>query len=92
MYAAKNKEPTIKYTTVLPSACIDELKELSDKNIIPSVSQGIRLAVEGFVVMQKQVEYNRMMNDASNDAEFIQRTMDTQSDFSIVDSEGDEPW
>ena len=39
----------IKYTTVLPKICIDELKDLTDKKIIPSVSQGIRLAVEDFV-------------------------------------------
>ena len=92
MLATIQKETSIKYTTVLPKACIDELKSLAEKKIVPSVSQGIRLAVENFVATQKQQEYINSMQEAMNDKAFIKRTMDTQNDFSFVDEEEAETW
>jgi len=86
------KETSIKYTTVLPRACIDEMKNLADKKIIPSVSQGIRLAIENFISVQKQQEYANNLKDAMNDNSFIKRTMDTQDDFAVVDEEGVGSW
>ncbi|MCL2197408.1 MAG: hypothetical protein FWB80_00645 [Defluviitaleaceae bacterium] len=86
------KESSIKYTTVLPRVCIDELKNLADKKIIPSVSQGIRLAIEEFVAIQKKDEYAALMREAANDKAFIARTMDAQNDFTIIDNEGAGEW
>jgi len=85
-------EASIKYTTVLPKGCIDELRSLVDKKIIPSVSQGVRLAIEDFVTIQKRLEYANSMSEAAKDKEFIKRTLDTQNDFAIVDDEGEEAW
>jgi len=86
------KEASIKYTTVLPKICIDELKTLADKKIVPSVSQGIRLAIENFVAAQKKQEYENLMKEAANDEAFVKRTMETQNDFSAVDEEGMGVW
>ena len=85
MLANASKEASIKYTTVLPKVCLDEMKNLADKKIVPSVSQGIRVAIEEFIATQKQQAYADSLKDASTDEEFIRRT---QNDFTTA-SEGD---
>ena len=94
MQAIASKEASIKYTTVLPKVCIDEMKNLAEKKIVSSVSQGVRLAIENFIAVQKQLEYVNSLKDAKADDAFIKRTMDTQNDFAVVDEEGegDGPW
>jgi hypothetical protein len=71
---------------------MDELKLLAEKKIIPSVNQGIRLAVEDFVLSHKQRAYESAMKEAAADKDFMRRTLETQEAFSAVDSEGQEPW
>ena len=92
MLARTSKETSVKYTTVLPKVCIDEMKSLVDKKIVPSVSQGIRLAIENFIATQKQREYANSLKDATSDNSFIKRTMDAQNDFTLVDEEGVGSW
>ena len=92
MLATVPKETTVKYTAVLPKVCIDEMKHLAEKKIVPSVSQGVRLAIEHFIAAQKQKEYVNSLQDAMNDHAFIQRTMDTQTDFAVVDGEVAGSW
>jgi len=92
MLATAHKETSVKYTTVLPKVCIDEMKSMADKKIIPSVSQGIRLAIESFITIQKQQKYANSLKDAMNDNAFIKRTMDTQNDFAVVDEESVGSW
>ena len=76
---------------VLPKSCVDDLKKLAAKKIIPSVSQGIRLAVEEFIAIQKKQEYVGLMGEASRDDAFIKRTQDAQSDF-VIAEEGARTW
>ena len=92
MLNANYREASVKYTTVLPKECLDELKKLSDRKVIPSVSQGIRLAVEGFVAAQKRQAYEASMKDAATDTAFIKRTVEAQKDFAAVDEEGEDSW
>ena len=92
MLATVSREASIEYTTVLPQVCIDELKRLSDANIVPSVSQGIRMAIESFIAMQKKHEYASSLKDAARDKAFVARTMDTQHDFAFVDDDGVDSW
>ena len=92
MHASAFKEASIKYTTVLPRACIDEMKNLADKKVVSSVSQGIRLAIENFIAVQKQQEYANSMKNAASDSAFVKRTMDVQNDFAFVDGEGIGSW
>ena len=83
---------SVKYTTILPKSCLDELRILADKMIISSVSQGIRLAVEDFVAAQKQYIYESSLREAAADGTFIKRTLDTQNDFALVDEVGNYQW
>jgi len=82
----------VKYTAMLSQDSIKELKALAEKKIIPSVSHGIRFAVEDFVALQKRREYAELMCEAAKDNEFIKRTIDMQEDFAAIDYAGDEKW
>jgi len=92
MLATASGDVSVKYTTVLPKACIEEMKNLADKKMVPSVSQGIRLAIEQFITLQKKQAYTDSLKEAAQDEAFIKRTMDTQDAFSIVDDEGVGSW
>jgi len=89
---ANYRDTAVKYTAVLPKDCLDELKALAAKKIIPSVSQGIRLAVEDFVAAYRQRAYEDAVREAAADQSFIRRTLDTQEDFAVVDAEGEVTW
>ncbi|MDR1978699.1 MAG: hypothetical protein LBQ42_08195 [Synergistaceae bacterium] len=88
----REKEISVKYTTVLPRYYVDELKTMVKKRIIPSVNQGIRSAVECFVLDHKQHMYEMEMKEAANDKAFMERTMETQEIFSISDAENEVAW
>jgi hypothetical protein len=89
---ASYRESSVKYTAVLSKECLDDLKTLAERKVIPSVSQGIRIAVEEFVAVQKRQAYEVSLMEAAADAAFIKRTIDTQNDFAAVDAEGEEAW
>jgi metal-responsive CopG/Arc/MetJ family transcriptional regulator len=89
---ANYREASVKYTAVLPKECLDQLKNLTEKKVIPSVSQGIRWAVEDFVATQKRRAYEASMREAVADEAFIKRTADAQSDFAAVDAEEERAW
>ena len=82
----------VKYTAILPQDCLNELRSMTERNLIPSVNQGIRAAVEDFVKAYKLREYQHGIREAANDEVFIRRTMDTQSAFEFVDAEGAAQW
>jgi hypothetical protein len=92
MLNANYRKTSVKYTAVLPQGCLDELKILTEKKVIPSVSQGIRQAVEDFVTVQKRRAYETSMREAAADGAFVKRTADTQNDFAAADAEGEETW
>jgi hypothetical protein len=92
MLSTNRRETSVKYTVILPKECIDALKALTEEAAIPSVSQGIRLAVEDFVTLRRRRVYETSVREAAADAAFIKRTLDTQSDFAAVDAEGNEAW
>ena len=84
------RESTVKYTAILPQDCVEELRFMAERKVIPSVNQGIRTAVEDFVTAYKRQEYQYAMKDAANDKRFMERTMDTQQAFAAVDAEDGE--
>ena len=92
MMNANYRESSVKYTTLLPRECLDELKAMTERKVIPSVNQGIRLAVESFVFDQKQRAYSEAMREAAADKAFIRRTLETQEDFAAADAEGESEW
>jgi len=83
---------TVKYTAILPQDCVIELRNMAEKKIIPSVNQGIRIAVEDFLKAQSDSEYQRRMREASKDEGFIKRTIETMTAFEYVDAKVNGEW
>jgi hypothetical protein len=83
---------SIKYTVVLPSEYISELKELASKKIIKSVNNGIKIAIEKYIEQEKKELYAQSMAEAAKDENFLKRTLDCQKDFANVDCEVGEEW
>ena len=86
------KEPAVKYTAILPQSSMDGLKKLARQSVIPSINQGIRLAVEDFVRLHERLAYEQAMNEAAGDLAFLKRTLDTQEAFAEADAEGLGSW
>lgn len=82
----------IKYTSVLPVEYVDSLKELVLSDSIPSINYGIREAVEQYLVIKKNEQYDAQMIEASKDKEFMKRTMKADSEFAYVDCEVSGEW
>ena len=84
------RDATVKYTAVLPQDCVEELRLLAERKVIPSVNQGIRVAIEDFLTAYKKQQYVLAMKDAAHDNGFLARTMDTQQAFAAIDAEDGE--
>ena len=87
-----NNNASIKYTAVLPDAYIMELKELAAQKVIPSVNYGIKSAVKIYLEQSRKEKYEKSMQEATQDEEFLKRTLTAQEDFKFVDSEGIGEW
>ena len=83
---------SIKYTAVLPAEFVYELKSLASQKVIPSVNYGIRLAIENYIKLSKEMLYMEKMKESVKDKAFIKRTLDTQEAFSHVDEEAEGEW
>ena len=92
MSSANSSNATVKYTTVLPRDCVNELKRLAEKKVISSINHGIRLAVDSYITQMKQQEYELAMQAAGADNAFIKRTLDAQEAFTHSDEDGIEEW
>jgi len=86
------KNLNIKYTAVLPAENIAGLKELAAKDVIPSINQGIREAVEQYIVIMKKNLYDAEMIKAATDPDYMERTLQVQKEFLVADSEVDGNW
>lgn len=73
-----------KYTAVLPSEHINELKQLASEKFIPSVNYGIKRAVEQYLEQVKKQVYEQHMAEAVKDAAFLTRTLNTEKSFSAI--------
>jgi hypothetical protein len=92
MPKALNKNDTVRYTTVLPVKHVNELKEMVRETQIPSVNEGIRLAVEGFIKAQNKLAYEQKMQEAAEDRDYMKRLAETEADFALVDDEDISSW
>jgi hypothetical protein len=92
MIEMQQNAKNIKYTAVLPNEYVLELKELTAIKFIPSVNFGIRLAVENFITESKSELYQKQMEAAAKDKNFIKRTLETQEAFAHVDNEVGGQW
>lgn len=48
----QSRNNNVKYTTVLPAEYVAGLKQLVSENVITSINQGIRYAVEDFITQK----------------------------------------
>ena len=83
---------TVRYTTSLPVAYLDELKELASEKKIPSVSFAINEAVTEYLQERKAAEYETLMKEAGQDKAFISRTTSCAKDFDAADAEVSGKW
>jgi len=83
---------TVKYTAVLPQDYKNELRVLTEKKIISSINQGIRSAIENFLIMRSESEYIHNMREASKDESFNKRMKDTMTAFEYADAKVDDEW
>lgn len=83
---------TIKYTAVLPASQVQSLKEMASRKEIPSVNYGIRQALEQYLENEKRARYEREMQMAAQDNEFMTRTMGAQAAFAELDEEEMREW
>jgi len=83
---------TVKYTAVLPQDYVKELRIMAEKKIIPSVNQGIRVAVEDFLKARNESEYKYKMQEASKDETFNKRIAETMTAFEYTDAKVDDEW
>lgn len=86
------KKQTIKYTATLSEESVEELKILAEKKVIPSVNFAIREAIESYIVQTKKELYEKQMQEASKDRNFIKRTYESHKDFSFADGEVNQDW
>jgi len=83
---------TVKYTAILPKDHVKELRNMADKKIIPSINQGIRVAVEDFIKARNESEYKQNMLEASKDESFKKRMADTMTAFEYADAKVEGEW
>jgi len=83
---------TIKYTVTLPEESLNELKAFTKNKVIPSVNFAVREAINVYIVQTKKELYEREMKEASKDKDFINRTIESNKDFSYLDSEVGDNW
>lgn len=86
---------TVKSTVNLNRYYKEQLEYLVSINKLDSVTEGINLAIADFVKAKQKELYAARMKEASQDKEFIERTMSSQKDFERLDSDffsEDESW
>ena len=82
----------IKYTATLPESSVDELKMLAERKVIPSVNFAIREAIDIYITQTKKELYEKQMQEAGKDKMFLSRTIESNKDFSFIDSEVGGDW
>jgi len=83
---------TVKNTLNINALFYEEIKELVKEEKVKSFTEFINEAIEFYLKDLKRKEYARKMKEASEDKEFIKRTMECQNEFDSLDSEVDKKW
>ncbi len=76
-------------TFSLPVEYIDKLREYSKNKIIPSMSAGIRDALDNYFKMQEKRKVYEIMKEASSDKLLLNDICETMSAYSFSDEEND---
>lgn len=87
MSRPKSIQDGVKYTVVLPESDIRHLKELAKQRKISSINEGVREAVEAYLVKQQAEEYKQQLQDAMKDPDFRRRNDEVEDGFKHADAE-----
>ena len=82
----------VKSTVVLSKQNKTNLERLVKSKQLSSITEGINIAVENFVKALEKEKFKQQMKEASQDPDFIKRTMKAQSDFEFLDCEAIGEW
>ena len=82
----------IKTTVNIKSEYKKQLNELVEQKVIASTTDGFNQAIELFLKEIKKQQYMKEMEEASKDESFIRRTMNSQKDFDLIETEVSEEW
>ena len=83
-------EKTVRYTATLPLAHLEELKDMANAKVVPSVNFAVNEAVTEYLSTQKALRYNALMQEARQDEAFLARTLACDEAFKYADSEVDQ--
>jgi hypothetical protein len=70
----------------------EELAKYVSLKVIPSFSSGVNTAIEFYLKELRRAEYDRLMEEASRDKDFLARTLDCQKDMTRLESEVSGEW
>jgi len=87
-----DKMSTVKSTINIDKYYKEQLEDLVKKNVLSSLTEGINLAIEKFVKEKQKEIYDKQMQEAARDADFMERTLSSQLDFEKVDTGAYEEW
>ncbi|HCA30606.1 MAG TPA: hypothetical protein DEP23_14155 [Ruminococcaceae bacterium] len=83
---------TVKSTININKYYKEQLEDLVKQNVLTSLTEGINLAIEKFVNEKQKEVYNKQMQEAAQDADFMKRTLSSQLDFEKIDIEVNGEW
>ena len=87
-----DKMSTVKSTININKYYKEQLEVLVKQNVLSSLTEGINLAIEIFVKEKQKEIYNKQMQEAACDTEFMKRTISSQIDFEKIDIEVHGEW
>ncbi len=83
---------TVKSTINLNKYYKNQLEWLVAQNELSSVTEGINIAIEAYVKAKQKELYAKQMQAASQDVDFIERTLSSQREFEKIDAEVTGEW
>ena len=83
---------SVKSTVNISSSLRAELDRYVALKIVPSFSSGVNNAIKAYVKELRRIEYDKQMEEAANDKDFMQRTMDCHLEMTSFDSEVTGEW
>ncbi|MDR3292644.1 MAG: hypothetical protein LBT20_00905 [Clostridiales bacterium] len=85
-------ETVVKSTINLSAALKNELNEYVERKLVSSFSSGVNAAIELYLKELRREEYDRLMEAASRDQDFMARTLECQKELEPYDARVGEEW
>ena len=86
------KEKMIKSTINISASNYEKLKCLVASNLISSMTDGINIGIDLLIKEKEKEEYEKMMSEAMNDKDFVERTIKVGKEFDLIEGEAPGEW